>query len=281
LNFLSLKLSGVKRLRWLCGLSFFLGVTCLSQPVWAQRKVHRGGAFWPELQAEYVLKSTSYFYLRNHYRHNWDNDFNYLRPEGFLKYLERAQIRAGYEHVFNAHWSGGISESYAFEGTRNLWFNEVFARHIGAIGRFRLTKRAYLEHNVQTNQDDRARFRFRTDLERDFKIRKKAIRPRIGYELFFNHYYDAGINEARNTRQVDRSRLRLELTYSIDKHLAFTPYLMRQTDFITTLASFDVNGNELQPGGKQNTITPVFGIDIRYVFYQGGTPFSRVIRSNK
>ena len=269
---------GLKGFGWVF---LFLGLFLISQPVEAQHKVHRGGAVWPELQVDYVLKSTSYFYFRNHYRHNLENDFNYLRPAGALKYLERAQFRAGYEHVFNAHWSAGISESYAFEATRNIWFNEVFARHIGAIGRFKLTKRAYLEHNVQTNQDNRARFRFRTDLERDFKVRKKAIRPRLSYEFFFNHYYDAGINSARNTRQVDRGRLRMELIYSINEHLAFTPYFMRQTDFITTLASYDANGTELQPGGKQNNITPVFGIDIRYVFYQGGTPFSRVIRSNK
>ena len=272
---------GVKQWKQLSGLILFLSLSFIAQPAGAQHKVHRGGAIWPELQVEYVLKSTSYFYLRNHYRHNWDNDFNNLRPEGPLKYLERLQFRAGFEHVFNAHWSGGISESYAFEATRKLWFNELFARHIGNVGHFRLTKRAFLEHIVQNNQYNRARFRFRTDLERDFKLGEQTIRPRLGYELFFNHYYDPGINEVVNTRAVDRSRLRLEIVYPINEHLAITPYFMRQTDFITSLASYDANGNELQPGGKQNGITPVLGIDIRYVFYQGGAPFSRVIRSNE
>jgi len=265
----------------------FLGVLSLGlsllliTPAAAQHKVQRSGALWPELQVEYVLKSTSFFYFRNHYRHNWDNDFNYLRSEGPLKYLERVQLRAGYEQVFNAHWSGGIAESYAFEPTRNLLFNEIYARHVGVMGKYRLTERASLEHIVQTNNDNRGRFRFRADLDRDFKVKGKNIRPRVTYELFFNHYYDADINEVRNTRQVDRTRLRFEIIYPLGNHLAFTPYFMRQTDFITALPTYDADGNMLQTGGKQNTVTPIFGIDIRYVFFRGGTPFSRVIRPDR
>lgn len=268
----------LKQWSWLIlGLSILLEV----QPVNAQRKVQRGGAFWPELQVEYVLKSTDYFYFRNQYRHNLDNDFNYLREEGPLKYVERVQFRAGFEHMFNPHWSGGIAEAYAFEPTRNILFNEVFARHLGTIGSFRFTKRASLEHIVQSNRDNRGRARLRLDLDREVKIKALAIRPRVAYELFFDHYYDEALNEARNARQVDRTRLRLEILYTINDFLALTPFFIRQTDFIQALGTYDVNGNELEPGGKQNNITPIFGIDFRYNFYKGGIPFSRTIKTNK
>jgi len=274
-------LSGYKQLVSVGRVFLFLTLELLLSPVMAQHKVQRSAAFWPELQVEYVFKSTSYLYFRNQYRHNLDNDFNHLQEKGPLEYVERAQFRAGFEHMFNSQWSGGIAEAYAFESTRNILFNELFVRHLGAIGSFRFTKRASLEHIVQTNKDNRGRFRLRLDADREFKIKDRSIRPRIAYELFFDQYYNTELNKARNTRQVDRIRLRLEILYSLNAHLALTPFFIRQTDYITAPTTNDANGNVLQPGGKQNNVTPIFGIDMRYAIFKGGTPFSRIIKGNK
>ena len=266
-------------LKWWSWLILGLVIFLTGQPVSAQRKVLRGGAFWPELQVEYVFKSTSFLYFRNQYRHNLDNDFNHLQEEGPLKFVERAQFRAGFEHMFGPHWSAGIAEAYAFEPTRNILFNEIFARHLGTIGNYRFTKRVTLEHIAQTNRNNRGRARFRVDLDREVKIKAFAFRPRVAYELFFDRYYNDALNEARNARLVDRTRLRLEILYSINDFLSFTPFFIRQTDYIQALGTYDANGNELEPGGKQNNITPIFGVDFRYTFYKGGTPFSRNIKN--
>ena len=245
----------------------------------AQHKIHREATIWPELQVDYVFKSTSYFYFRNHYRHNLDEDFNFLRPDGPLKYLERLQFRAGFEHMFNANWSGGIAESYAIERTRKILFNEIFLRHLGTIGKVRFTKRASFEHIARWGQENYGRARLRADLDREYKLGKTNLKPRIAYELFFNFDYNA--DATQNNRNVDRTRLRLEVLCPITDHIAVTPFFTKQTDYFVVESTYDANGTVIREGGKQNHITPVFGLDLRYAFFKGGTPFPRTIQANK
>lgn len=247
----------------------------------AQYKIHREAAIWPELQVDYVLKSTSYFYFRNHYRHNLDNDFNFLRPQGPLKHLERIQFRAGFEHMFNANWSGGIAESYAIERTRKILFNEVFVRHLGNIGRVRFTKRASFEHIARWGQENFGRVRLRADLDREYKLGKAILKPRIAYELFFNFDYNAKEGATQNSRTIDRTRLRLEMLCPISDHIAVTPFFTKQTDYFVVEPTYDANGIIIREGGNQNYVTPIFGLDLRYAVFKGGTPFSRTIQSNK
>src|SRR5688500_12447765 len=110
-------------------------------PARAQNRVQRSGAVWPELQVEYVFKSTSYLYFRNQYWHNFDPEFNNLPEEGPLKKLERWQFRLGFEHMFNPNWSAGIAEAYAIERTRKILFNEIYLRHLHSLGSFRFSQR--------------------------------------------------------------------------------------------------------------------------------------------
>ena len=244
----------------------------------AQKKVYRSGAVWPELQAEYVFKTTSFFYFRNHYRHNLDNDFNQIREQGPLKHLERIQFRAGYEHIFGEHWSGGIAESYAVEPTRKIIFNEVFGRHLGNLGSFRLSERLSFEHIIRLHQNKLGRVRFRADLDHDLKIGKIITKPRISYDMFFNIDYELQEN-AVSDRNMDRSRLRFDVLLPINNFITITPYFTRQTDFFEVEPAYDEKQVLVRLGGKQNHITPIYGLELRYVFFEGRTPFSRTIPS--
>jgi hypothetical protein len=208
-----------------------------------------------------------------------DNDFNQLREKGALQYLERLQFRLGYEHVFNPKWSAGLSESYALERTRNILFNEVFARHTGAIGKFRFSERASFEHLMRWPKNDNGRFRLRADLDRSFNTGQLTLRPRASYELFYNLSYHP--DPALETRWVDRSRLRLDCLISFSDQVALTPYFIRQTDYFIVEPSFDENNNITRAGGKQNHITPVWGLELRFSLFAGGEAFTRTLPLNK
>ena len=241
----------------------------------------RSASFWPELQVEYVLKNTSFFYFRNHYRHNFDNDFNHLREDKVLRSLERVQFRAGYEYVFTNQWSGGINTSYAMERTRNILFNEIYGRHLSTFGKTRFSQRASFEHILRWPTNTSGRIRFRTDLDRNFNIRNKVIRPRIAYELFFNLDYHPTEKANNPKRLVDRTRLRFEVQYLFSDKFSIAPYFTEQVDFTSVKPTYDDAGTITRLGGNQNNITPIIGLDIRYVFFRGGKPFSRVIKDVK
>jgi hypothetical protein len=258
-----------------CGLLGWAG------PVMAQQKIIRKPAVWPELQVDYVFKSTSFIFFRNHYRHVLDNDYNQLREKGALQYLERVQFRLGYEHVFNPNWSGGLSESYALERTRKILFNEVFARHTGALGKFRFSERASFEHLVRWPKNNNGRFRLRLDLDRAFQLGGTSLRPRASYELFYNLTYHPQADPATETRWVDRSRLRLDCQVVLSNKVTFTPYFIRQADYFIVEPAFDENNAMTRPGGKQTHMTPVWGLELRYSVFAGGEPFARTLPLNK
>jgi hypothetical protein len=254
----------------IAALLFFCLLASPMHPVSAQQKVSRTATLWPELQFQYVFRSTSFLFFRNHYRHVLDNDFNQLRDQGALQYLERLQFRLGYEHVFNAAWQAGISESYALERSRKILFHEIYARHTEAVGKFRFSQRASFEHLMRWPRNDNGRFRLRAELDRTFPLGPRRLRPRAAYELFFYTYYPAGANNGIENRTVDRSRLRLDCQLRFNKHVAVTPYYMRQTDFYVVEPAFDGEHNVVRPGGKQNHVTPVWGVEVLFAVFAKG-----------
>lgn len=249
-----------------------LAALCLllwgAHPAMAQKRVYRSPALWPELQLDYVLPSGSMWFFRNHYRHVVDQDFNYLRQTGPLQYLERVQFRLGYDHSLNAHWRIGFSESYAVERNRKILFNEVFARYAQAVGPVQLSQRLSLEYLVRWPKNNNGRLRLRTGLDHTFQLGKSQFKPRVSYELFYVLSYHPRTEGEAPTRWVDRSRLRLEGQLVLNPHLAFTPYFLCQTDYFFVEAAFDGNNQVLRPGGRQNHLTPVWGLELRYTLHK-------------
>lgn len=250
-------------------------------PGMAQRKVRREAAVWPEFQLDYVFKSTSFLFLRNNYRHVLDNDFNHLRDNGVLQYLSFMQFRLGYEHVFNRKWCGGLAEAYAIDRTRSMLFHEAFVRHTGTIGKFRLLKRGAVEYLMRWPKNDNGRFRFRTDLDRAFKVGGKTLRPKVASEIFFDVAYPRQESAAVETRVVDRSRIRLECQAALNSHFSVTPYFMRQIDYFMVEPAFNEHNQVIRAGGKQNHSTRVWGVELRFAVYEGGQSFPRSLPLRK
>jgi hypothetical protein len=238
-------------------LLFFL--TLIPTLLFGQGKIHRDAMVWPELQADYVMHSQSYFFFRNQYRLHTSSDFDRL---------ERMQFQLGYEHMFNENWSGGLSERLAFEDDRKLFFSEVFLRQRGHIGSVRFTKWADFEYIINSGADATSRFRFRADLDRRFEVSESlGIRPRLSYELLFLSGL-TGENPA-NQRRVDRTRLRLDTSFEIADHVIITPYFTKQTNYIETLPQYDQNGEIKIQGGNQNVILPIIGLELRVMLFKG------------
>ncbi len=99
-------------------LSLFLLVLHVSSSQ-AQQKQRLAPEIWPELQAEYVFKSTSFIYFRHQYRFTTNPDFNGLNAGILNDQLKRIQFRLGYEHVFTNKWGLGGSQMFSFEPARN------------------------------------------------------------------------------------------------------------------------------------------------------------------
>lgn len=247
-------------------LCIFLLLTAIS--VSAQIKVRRPAEIWPDLQSDYNMDNNSFFFLRNEYRHTTDQSFNTLSEDSPWNNFSRIQFQLGYEHSFSDYWSGGASGRYAFENN-DIHFSEFFLRHTGSIlEQIRFMKRGTFEHLINEGRPNEGRFRLLAELDKVFEFpRERVIRPRVSYELFkFTTFGRGGDNP--EGRSIDRTRLRIDLNFELNRYLFFSPFFTRQTDYYVLEPQFDGNGNLAKPGGRHNFITPVFGLGIRYSFYQ-------------
>lgn len=260
-----------KRFHFLC-LIFFLCTICMS--VRAQQKVHLATDIWPEIQVEYVLKSTSFFYFRNQYRFNTDPDFNGLGETFPGEQLKRFQLRAGYEHTLTDKWSIGGSEMYGIEPNRKLLFTDIYVRHLNSVAGLQITERIMFDYLYYSNSPIKVgRFRPRLDLDKVIRLNAWTIRPRVGYELFMNTDFKPDTHTSG--RRVDRTRLRLEVSFQPNPHVAIAPYFTKQTDYLRTSDKIDDQTHLVTKGIDQNIILPIWGLDVRYTFFQGKKPFPR------
>jgi hypothetical protein len=243
------------------------GLLFLSAVAHGQIKVRQPVEIWPELQLDYNLDNRSFFFFRNEYRHSTDPTLNTLRENSFFSYFNRVQVQVGYESAFTEMWSGGTSGRYVFERDHDFFITELFLRHTGRIGSLRFLKRGSFEHFLNVGQTNSGRFRLLAELERIFEISAgKVIRPRVSYELFQNTAFAEGAGPAG--RNIDRTRLRFDLSFEVNRFVFLSPYFTRQTDYFVLEPQFDGQGNVTRPGGKHNFITPVVGLGMRYNFYQ-------------
>ncbi|CAN5785358.1 hypothetical protein BH24BAC1_BH24BAC1_22040 [soil metagenome] len=248
----------------LLGALLLLAVNMVS----AQIKVRRPAEIWPDLQSDYNLDNNSFFFFRNEYRHTTDQSFNTLSEDSPWNNFNRIQVQLGYENSFTGKWSGGASGRYAFE-EGDIFFSEFFLRHTGSIGeQFRFMKRGTFEHLSNEGNPNEGRFRLLLELDKIIELaQERVIRPRVSYEFFKNTTFGRGDDDPEG-RNIDRTRLRFDLNFELNRYLFFSPYFTRQTDYYVLEPQFDGNGNLSKPGGKHNFITPIFGMGIRFNFYQ-------------
>lgn len=259
-----------------CRQWWFLGWTLFFAPglVSAQIKVRQPVEVWPELQANYELDNNNFFFFRNEYRHSTGPGLNTLGERSPWNQFSRIQAQLGYEHAFSQKWSGGTSGRYAFEGSHDILFTELFLRHTGSIlEQLRFMKRASFEHLLNVGQPNSGRFRLLGELDKVVELAgERVVRPRVSYEIFKNSSFGESLGQ--DGRTINRTRLRFDLSFELNRYLFFSPYFTRQTDYYVLEPQFDSAGMQTRPGGKHNFITPILGLGIRYNFYESATAVS-------
>jgi hypothetical protein len=236
----------------------------------AQSKVSAPMAIWPELQLNYGVGETGLLFFRNQYRINTDGRYNDLRESGMLSSFERVELALGYEHILSEHWRGGAMIRYAAEDYPTASFYSLFLRHNGNIRSLYFNKQAMAEYMNVEDQEALGRFRFTGELGKRLPFKGKFITPAISYEALLLSDFGKDENLTTEERIIDRTRLRVNLTYELTEKLRLTPYFMRQTDYYYVLVSpvYDENEQLVEEGytTKRNRISPVVGLEIKYIF---------------
>lgn len=233
----------------------------------SQSKLNASAAIWPELQVSYGVGEDGILFFQNQYRINTDTRFNDLSATGVLQNFERVQLALGYEHTLTAHWRGGLLLRYAMENFPKISFTSAFLRHNGSIGGLYFNKQAMFEYVLQEEQSAFGRARFAAELGKRIAINGKFITPALSYEAFVIANLQRQDDDAKE-RAVDRTRLKLRLTYEQSGKLRIAPYFMRQTDYYYVLIPPKYNeNNQLVAHGytsKRNRITPIVGLVLQY-----------------
>jgi len=238
----------------------------------AQRKVTAPTAIWPELQLNYGLGSDGILFLHNQYRINTDDGYNDLKSSGPLSSFERVELTLGYEQTFNGHWRGGLALRYAAENFPKMLFYTLFLRHNGHIGSLYFNKQGMFEYVDQEAEEAFGRFRLMAELGKRLPLGSRFITPALSYEVLLRTDFGQDKSMTQEERIVDRSRLRLRLTYELTEKLRVTPYFMRQTDYyyVQVPPNYNEDGQLLEDGytTKRNRISPVVGLELKYTFNQ-------------
>ncbi|MBB6611327.1 hypothetical protein H7F15_09785 [Pontibacter sp. Tf4] len=253
---------------------YFLLLLVLPATVLGQSKVTAPTTIWPELQLSTDLGEDGILFIRNQYRINTDSRYNDFSNSGVLSSLERIELSLGYEHTFTEHWRGGAIVRYAAENFPKSLFISPFIRHNGNLKGLYFNKQLLFDYVVQQSRKDFGRYNLSVELGKRLPLKSRFISPAISYEATLLSEFGNDEDENEEKRLVDRTRLRLHLTYELTEKLRITPYFMRQTDryYVMIAPEYDEDGVLLQEGytTKRNRITPVFGLELKYTI--GRTP---------
>ncbi|MFT2007406.1 hypothetical protein ACMA1I_01920 [Pontibacter sp. 13R65] len=243
----------------------------------SQSKVTSSSAFWPEWQLTSSVGEAGILFFRNHYRINADARFNDLASAGPFTSFERVQLTLGYEHAFTDHWRGGALVRYAIENYPKSLFYTAFLRHYGSIGSLFFNKQGMFEYVAQESQDPFGRYSLAAELGKRIAVGKKYLTPALSYELLLRREFGEQATTA-DERTIDRTRLRLSITYELTEQLRFTPFLMRQTDYYYVLVppKYDENNQLIENGytTKRNRISPIIGLEVKYNINSPANPAS-------
>ncbi len=188
------------------------------------------------------------------------------------------QLRLGYEHFWNEHWSwgptlrigsdagGGYGDFLGLPG--NLTPGALL-RHTGTLGKFGFTQRLAAEYAIVTNDsygnsssNNRAHARLRLGLDRELAVGPTLkLRPRLSYEVLTYLRFQREADENKE-RFVDFGNLRAEVGVRLSPRFDLTPWVASQTHYINALVQLDKNGQPVS-GGKTNLLTPTVGLDLR------------------
>jgi hypothetical protein len=243
------------------------------------KKTRTDPYLWPEVGVDYFLKNQSYFFFRSQFRHNTDSDIPGISDSGPFSKFYQVYLLLGYDQKLTEHWRTGLAARYTFDRNNDQKMIQGMLQHNGKIGKTDFIKRLTYDYLKPELGESSGRIRPIMALERNFKLGDHILRPHVSYELFF--YQDFNSDETTtDARLVDRTRLRLAVSYKATQNLWITPYFLKQTEYFNVISTFtpqlDANGKEVldsdgnvilieNKGGKRNLIQPIFGLELRFL----------------
>ena len=249
---------------------YFILLLALPFLAQGQSKISSPTAIWPELQASYGLGEDGLLFFRNQYRINTDGRYNDLKESGAFSGFERVELALGYEHALSEHWRGGAMFRYAAEDYPKTSFYSLFLRHNGNIRSLFFNKQLMAEYMNQQDQEALGRFRMQGEFGKRLPLRSRFMTPSLSFEALVLADFNKAEGTGNEERYIDRTRLRLNLTYEMTEKLRITPYSMRQTDYYYVLVPpvYDAQEQLLEEGytTTRNRISPVVGLEVKYTF---------------
>ncbi|MBD2723304.1 hypothetical protein [Hymenobacter armeniacus] len=233
------------------------------------RRTVFGWQLWPEVQAEVALPTTNdYLLVAVRGQHLTDNN-GFSDPNRVLGFDER-RLTLGYEHFWNEHWSIGATAAYVSAYNSYALLPEVLLRHRSPVGPLTFGQRLSVERVIPgaSGATGRTNARLRVDLEKIVPVSSFSIRPRLSYEAT-TRVRLLHSNDDPKERTIDFTSLRGEVGVRLSPLLDVTPWVAYQTQYSFGLARYDKDGNEIEPAGRANAVSPVVGIDVRFTFLNG------------
>ncbi len=188
------------------------------------------------------------------------------KPIGNLPF-HMVGFKIGYEHLFGTYWSGGANWQYEGIYADRMRTLQAYLQHNGSIGRVYFIKRLVAEdlrHRDRSFQD-RGRIGLGIDLIYPFSVKNMRFMAKASYTALQDQNWYNKLLPSEN-RFVDFTLAELSLAVLIKKGWVLSFFGQRETFYYLGQASFDGNGNIVNPERKVNIITPVWGIRLQSFF---------------
>jgi hypothetical protein len=227
------------------------------------------------VKAEYYFKQNSCLFFSSDY--NFNEDYRYRVTNS-----TRIYNRLGLEMNAGGRWyvGGSLSHRLAYDAKYSMATVKINLTHRGKIGSIQFIKELsteYIHHFnttfFDTNKD--IQVGIGTALFKDFQVAKRPLGFLLSYKILLNSKLQYDIYKDRN---IDFTRLRLDVFYGITKNIYLGIYAMKETEYFYPPGTSDASGNNIYY--KQNNIYPVFGANLNIVLrpdnmekYIPGLPF--------
>jgi hypothetical protein len=232
-------------------------------------KQYESNSRWLTLRYDHYLKSGSFFYFENNNRFNQEPVLGKTFP---FNSIYRLYLLGGYEHKASEKWYMGASGKYVVNPFENNFFTRANISHRGDFRKMKFIKEVAFEHISRPKSDNphiiiqnEGRFSFSSSLVKEIKIKERPLFIILAYRAYMLFDFNNDDNSAYDTRLVDKTRLRLEVSYKFTDRMLVSLFAIRDTDYSYRQSSFDQFQNMIVEEARVNRITPVLGLGFNFV----------------
>ncbi len=177
----------------------------------------------------------------------------------------------GYEHAFTEHWYAGASGKINFvqqgDGSFFNRFNIAHRGHIGKLFFYKEVAFEYLSYAGDTYRQEEGRFSPALGLGRQLKIKDKPLYIGVNYRAFVNFDFKNDKQSIYDKRKIDRTKLKVEVSYGFLPHWYIGAYYLRDTEYYYALGGTTMLGDPI-PDYKINRITEGVGFTLTYLLFK-------------